>query len=451
MNIRRVLLFWWLVFLSDSTVPVILAQTADKHLDTKSFQNEDYFASIVFPLDPTTQGVEGSLVLLQDKRMKGRKYLHTRGEDDNDVSEKPQLDYKKPLLAIISSDGKLLTSKEISNDPFVGLKIVDLTGTGRKTYAVISDHNIGWTISQGTYEWFYEIIKGRIQPLQALDERSGLPVDIDLGDSLQSYYAIVPDPKGKGKIIYELNEYLDPDNDMAVQKRYYYNGKDWVLHIHTTPGSNDVEEMDPYFYKAPEYNGNGPEIADSPAGKRWVYRNQGFSLLVPPFPTLYGSSGPYSLNGLKVAKQRYSDVFVVGMKSTGNLEDDQDRLMKMLEDNANRDRDNRILTEKKFRFRGYPAAEIKVWHVWLYERDNPVEKPDDELEVIRSVLVNDRVYEMFYIADRSAFDEKKRKLVFDSLEFLHAKPYINNPKPTPQPVPIPTPTPTRASFFGFHF
>ncbi len=75
----------------------------------------------------------------------------------------------------------------------------------------------------------------------------------------------------------------------------------------------------------------------------------------------------------------------------------------------------------------------------------PLEKPNDFAEgVIRGFLVNDQFYEMSYTANRAVFNEKDRLKEFDSLVFLHARPYKN--KPTPAPQPRPTPTPPKRSF-----
>ncbi len=49
-----------------------------------------------------------------------------------------------------------------------------------------------------------------LAPAGRIDDRNGIIIDIELADNLKTNYTIVANPNGKGKLIYQLNEYMDP-------------------------------------------------------------------------------------------------------------------------------------------------------------------------------------------------------------------------------------------------
>ncbi len=90
-------------------------QTAALANESESFEIHDYYPSVSFPLDPAARGAEGSIALLQDKRIKKRKDPHSRNKGEDDVSGEPGMDYTKaPWLAIISKSGQILSEPRSS-------------------------------------------------------------------------------------------------------------------------------------------------------------------------------------------------------------------------------------------------------------------------------------------------------------------------------------------------
>jgi len=164
------------------------------------------------PLNPTENGIEGSLQILQDKRVTPE-YRKTWGMSANPQSalgeDAPLVQSIKarPLqdghLRLVGVDGRKIVDEALEA-PLGEVKEVFLYGTKFPTYLVSVDLGIGFGSYAGPATMLVEIRKGKLLHIQAAEHAGGERDRLWLGESGKSAWRIVPASSGKGKEIQQM-------------------------------------------------------------------------------------------------------------------------------------------------------------------------------------------------------------------------------------------------------
>lgn len=241
-HIKNLLLI--LILAAETAIPAI-GQTPSSAVPDGL--EKGYFVFQSFPLDASTQGVDGTLQLLLDIRLSKREDPSRRNDDERDPSDKKIPDYKPALLRILRKDGKMPERSEWLkgkvDDPFwVSVEQKNL-GTGQKIYVADIDHEIGWTPGQGENYWLFVVENGHVTPLEAADSKTGKMKEIRIVQTLVGNYEYTPSIYGKGQqdilSIFSIG-------DETTYERYCYESGRWVVHVRTEPHNTYMMEDSPF-------------------------------------------------------------------------------------------------------------------------------------------------------------------------------------------------------------
>ncbi len=200
----------------------------------KTINIKDYFIANQYPLNPAIEGIEGKIELLQDKAFKNWKNPGSRKEGNFQMGENYAKNFEPALLRLRNKEGRIVETinlKSVWYDPiWINLGKEDLYGTGRTSYFVQQDNEIGSGIAQGTYCRYFDVVKGHIVWLKSKDRKTGRIHSIDLNLNMLCVWKSVPSPNGKGKVILQRFAEYSRKNRHGIThyERYEFNGHEWI-------------------------------------------------------------------------------------------------------------------------------------------------------------------------------------------------------------------------------
>ena len=213
----------------------------------KIINEKKYFVANQYGLRLEWDGLDGKLELLQDKAFKNWKNPGSRKEGNFQMSENYAKNFKPALLQLRNTEGRIVETKDLKsvwfNPIWITLGNEDLYGTGRTSYFVQQDNEIGSGSGQGTYCRYFDVVKGKIVWLKAKDNKTGKVHPIDLNSNMLYIWKSVPSPKGKGKIL--LQRWPDYPKHTTHYERYEFNGHEWIKYERVEKGSKDSEDTFP--------------------------------------------------------------------------------------------------------------------------------------------------------------------------------------------------------------
>jgi hypothetical protein len=205
-----------------------------------------YKVSKSYPLMKAIHGIDGVLQLLQDSRLPKDAYnkqFGTAFTDMNMIDEKllPLFKDNPPLgsvLRILAKDKKFLwISESHTYDlvPVAWLEEVMLSGSGRPSYLFTQDLSIGMGSYAGPMTYFYNIIDGKLKPIEYFDKETGKREQIVLMRSLKTNWKLVKSKDGKSKDILHIacrpnfeNKSKDEVEFVVYYDRFHFDGNEWI-------------------------------------------------------------------------------------------------------------------------------------------------------------------------------------------------------------------------------
>lgn len=212
-------------------------------------------------LNRRTHGVDGFLQLLQDVRLTEARRAALWGSGVGSEGSRFAIAETNTLLSVFREE------------PLVGsaLRIVDRTGrvhafrvwrsaglaelreerlapSGRPTYLLTLDESTGMGISSGPVTRLFEVDRGRIVWLAALDPETGRREPLAFASSRRSSWRIVPARGGRGKEILSVacrpnggpsGTSAGPSGErpfLLSYQRYAFDGRQWVVRGSVRPG-----------------------------------------------------------------------------------------------------------------------------------------------------------------------------------------------------------------------
>jgi hypothetical protein len=166
-----------------------------------------YIVSKSYPLTKAIHGIDGVLQLLQDSRLPRAAYdkqFGTAFSDMNMIDEKllPLFKDNPPLgsvLRILQKDKKffwITESHTYDLVPVAWLEELMLTGSDRKSYLFTQDLSIGMGSYAGPTTYFYDIVEGKLTPVEYLDKKTGKREKMVLMRSLKTTWKLVKSKYG---------------------------------------------------------------------------------------------------------------------------------------------------------------------------------------------------------------------------------------------------------------
>ena len=228
-------------------------------VELPAFKESDYFVSKQYTLEAAGSEPKETLELLQDRRLKTWKNPSRREEGrKKDEEQDYDNDFKTAFLRLRGENGLVLETISLATiwpdeAIWVSLNQENLYGTQQITYVVEQDYLVGHGTGQGFYNRYFEIHDKHIAWLTAKDSKTGKVIPIDLGDNLDEFWKLFPNPHGKGKVI--LQRWGDEYKNATHYERYEFDGQNWIKYERIDRGvALDTEEDFPdpkVFYKTP--------------------------------------------------------------------------------------------------------------------------------------------------------------------------------------------------------
>jgi hypothetical protein len=205
-----------------------------------------YKVSKSYSLSKSVHGVDGILQLLQDNRLKKNLYNKQFGTAFNDMymyDKKilPLFKDNPPLGAVLrilsQHEGYFLIRESRTFDfvPVAWLEEIGLSDAYKPTYLFTLDESVGMGSYNGPVTYFYEIVDGKLKPIEYLNNETGKRDKIVLMRSLKTNWKLVKSKNGKSKDILHVDcrpSYESKSKDevdfMISYHRFHFDGKEWV-------------------------------------------------------------------------------------------------------------------------------------------------------------------------------------------------------------------------------
>jgi hypothetical protein len=204
-----------------------------------------YKVSKSYPLTKAIHGIVGVLQLLQDSRLTKDAYNANGAAIEDIIYEDEQLlplfKDNPPLgsvLRILSQHEKFLRISESHTYdlvPVAWLEEVMLSDSGRPSYLFTLDESIGMGSYAGPVTYFYNIIDGKLKPIEYFDKKTGKREQIVLMRSLKTNWKLVKSKDGKTKDILHIacrpnfeNKSKDEVEFVVYYDRFHFDGNEWV-------------------------------------------------------------------------------------------------------------------------------------------------------------------------------------------------------------------------------
>jgi hypothetical protein len=199
-----------------------------------------------YPLAKASHGIDGVLQLLQDSRLPKDAYNKEYGtafSDMNMIDGKflPLFKVNPPLGAVLRIMAKEKEFFRISEShtynpaPVAWLEAHQLTGTGRQSFLFTLDESIGMGSYAGPVTHFYDIVDGKLKPIEYLDKKTGKREEMVLMRSLKTGWKLVKSIDGNTTDILHIacrpdwdSKKNDLDEFLVYFDRFHFDGKEWV-------------------------------------------------------------------------------------------------------------------------------------------------------------------------------------------------------------------------------
>jgi hypothetical protein len=205
-----------------------------------------YKVSKSYPLSKSVHGINGILQLLQDNRLK--KDLHNKqfGTAFNGMymHDKKILSLFKdnPPLGVIlrilsQQEGYYLAKESYTYDfvPVAWLEEVKLSGSEKPSYLFTKDESIGMGSYNGPVTYFYEIVDGKLKPIEYRSNETNKRDKIVLMRSLKTNWELIKSKDGKTQDILHVacrpsyeSKSKDEVDFIIYYDRFHFDGTEWV-------------------------------------------------------------------------------------------------------------------------------------------------------------------------------------------------------------------------------
>ncbi len=207
-----------------------------------------------YRLTQALHGVNGMLQLLQDSRV--TEFPHNKQfgaafalyQDDDLIRLFKNSPPLGAVLRILMYEGEIARVEEshtFDHAPVSWLEEVRLSGSGTRIYQLTCDLSTGIGAHSGTETYFYEVIYGKLRPIEYVDSKTKEKGTIAPVRSLVTNWKLVKSKDGKSEdILYadcEPDTSKDPVDFKVYYSRYHFNGKKWVRYEREEEGYWEVD------------------------------------------------------------------------------------------------------------------------------------------------------------------------------------------------------------------
>ncbi len=207
-----------------------------------------------YRLTQALDGVNGMLQLLLDSRL--TEFPHNKQfggafalyQDDELIrlfKNSPPLGAVLRILMYEGEIARIWESHTFDDAPVAWLEKVRLSGSGKPSYLATCDLSTGIGAHSGTETYFYEVIYGKLRPIEYVDNKTKEKGAIALVRSLVTNWKLVKSKDGKSEdILYadcEPDTSKDPVEFKVYYNRYHFNGKKWVRYEREEEGYWEVD------------------------------------------------------------------------------------------------------------------------------------------------------------------------------------------------------------------
>jgi hypothetical protein len=221
-----------------------------------------YKVSKSYPLSKSIHGIDGILQLLQDSRLTKDLYNKQFGTAFNDrymydKKMRPLFKDNPPLAAILRvlmQDKGFVSTREshtFDNTPIAWLEEVRLLGADKPSYLLTKDESIGMGSYNGPVTYFYEIVDGKLKPIEYINNETKKKDKIVLMRSLKTNWKLVKSKNGNSKDI--LHVACRPNYEgksegeaefLTNYDRFHFDGEEWVRYERADKDFWEVDEDD---------------------------------------------------------------------------------------------------------------------------------------------------------------------------------------------------------------
>jgi hypothetical protein len=231
--------------------PATAEKTAGSYIISKNFQ-----------LTKSVQGIDGVLQLLQDSRLARSLRDAQPGSAFSalylaDGKPRPLFKDNPPLgtvLRVLSQDQgffQIVESHTYDLAPVAWLEEVRLSGSGRASYLLTQDLSTGMGSYNGPTTYFYEMVNGKLKPLEYFNGQTQQKAPLVLMRSLKTNWKLVVSRDGKSQDILQAacrpdfgNGRKGGNNFLVYYDRFHFDGKNWVGYKKVEKGFWEAESDD---------------------------------------------------------------------------------------------------------------------------------------------------------------------------------------------------------------
>jgi len=200
-----------------------------------------------------TDGMNGTLQLLQDERITDELRDNMHGSDDGMYCYEDALGafcesirttpLKPTLVRLVDGVGRVVDSRTFKRE-LGSMEVRKLYGRRPRAFSVTVDFGIGWGSYAGDITYFFDLKGGRLRWLTARGRTGGVQIEVTAMTSLKTSWQLVRSGGGGGQDILEIacRPKFSPgraDEDVAFElifRRFHFHGGGWIISERRTPG-----------------------------------------------------------------------------------------------------------------------------------------------------------------------------------------------------------------------
>jgi len=189
----------------------------------------DYVEYQRLPLTKEQNGIDGSLVIMRDRKVLSSKdYDPLEGES-----------YCNARLNLVNQDNRKISTQKLER-PVAEIKTVKLIDGKPNSFDLEVDYSAGWGSYSGPVTMFIDVVGGKIKWIRAKDASTGKTEKISVMISLKTYWKLSPSKQNQDILELACRSTGKGDFEL-IYSRYRFNGLEWIRYSKTEKGYQDFE------------------------------------------------------------------------------------------------------------------------------------------------------------------------------------------------------------------
>jgi hypothetical protein len=189
----------------------------------------DYVEYQRLPLTKEQNGIDGSLVIMRDRKVLSSKDYHPLEVES----------YCNARLNLVNLDNRKIATQNLER-PVAEIKTVKLIDGKPKSFSLEVDYSAGWGSYSGPVTMFIDVVGGKIKWIRAKDASNGKTEKISVMISLKTYWKLSPSKKKQDILELACRPTGNGDFEL-IYSRYSFNGLEWIRYSRSEKGYLDFE------------------------------------------------------------------------------------------------------------------------------------------------------------------------------------------------------------------